>query len=716
MEDDRVLLPMRTMLTGRLRDVRKVGIGFSHETALLDLEFNRIQLPGQPEQDLTGRVVKLDDARETVDAEGRIRGIRATDTFGNTLSGLAISAASLDPMALGFAFASSLSVFRVPDSSILLPAGTELKFKIGQDLPLPAAPVTLTEQYPPLNPLPSASEEWLQLVQPLPFRTATAGTGIPSDLTSLLYVGSREAVEKAFLAAGWEKTDELDSSSTYGVMRSIVENQGYRAAPMSVLLLNGQKPAFTFAKTLNTFFSRHHLRVYETSAVFQGRPVWTSTATYDSGIGFSKSGKTFIHLINENIDEERSKVVNDLVLTGCVQGSGYVNRAWIPTDAKNATGDSLRTDGRIAVLDLNACEAPEQARVAATHLPAVREKLPAPLRPLQTAVLVVRNDFTRGNMPYQVYSGIRMASKSLRKKEHDINTPRSFRYGGQEFQIVDGAKPVKMEGVPDDPGLHIDREKDKRAPVSYASQLMFSLSGGLSGYGNPRFTTLPAELLIPVPDLNGTVVDPFPIESKLERGWNISARMTLNSWRYISNEFAYSRTATSFRLDGRDALADVPLNLQSDTTIQQFSYNTLFHLRPKGKRFRPYVAVGPAFQLIHLTESQPQSNQLLRFAARDVALFVTAYNFGTKPPLEGGGIFQVGLNYGGGATFNVTRRFFLRADYRETLSPQPDFWSDSPKRLQESLQEEGMGFNYGPLVKHGPLRHQLVTIGFGVSF
>jgi len=437
----KTLLPFRTELIGYVKEARRVGLGFSRETALLHLEFDQIQFPGKEARPIAGMVSRLDDARERVDTQGRIRGIRATDTFSSMLAGFAVSAGAFDPMALIFALASSLSVFRLPDSSVVLPTGTEMRFRVGADLKVETA---FGEQYPELR-----VSGLDRMVKELPFRAATQTDNTPFDLMSLMYLGSQEAIERAFEAAGWVRSDKLDGKSSYGVMRSIVENQGYKTAPMSVLVLNGKEPELAFAKTLNTFFSRHHLRIYSQPSSLDSKPVWTSTATYDSGIGFSKGAKTFIHLINENIDEQSSKVINDLLLTGCVNGVGYQDRPWVPRDAKNSTGDTLRTDGRIAVLRLNDCLKP--ARADAEDLSRVQSKLrqSAYVRPLRSTILTLRNDLLRGNMAYQALHGFRLA-KGLLAKSTDADPPKMFPYGGQEFLIVDGSKPVRHPAVPND--------------------------------------------------------------------------------------------------------------------------------------------------------------------------------------------------------------------------------------------------------------------------
>lgn len=713
-----VLLPRLTQLTGVLADVRRVGLGFTRETALLQLQFDHLALPGQQEIALSGKVANLDDARERVDDKGRIRGIRATDTFGNVVGGFAIAVASFDPMSALFALSSSTAVFRVPDSSIILPAGTELKFRLEQDLRVPAAAIRSIRPDPWIFADPATAQlSFEPLVQDMPFRTATQADRQPSDLTSLLYAGSQEAIERAFAAAGWVRSDKLDGRSTYGVMRSIVENQGYSAAPMSVLLLDGKEPVLAYAKTLNTFFSRHHLRIYAQPGEFRGKSLFTSTATYDSGIGFSKAAKTFIHVINENIDEERAKVVNDLMMTGCVDGVAYIDRPWVPRDASNATGDRLRTDGKLAVLEMNACANPRTVEIASAEaMDRLRQR--AVLRPIRSTFLTLRNDLLRGNVFYQGYSGFKIAKGYFagKKEEAPGGPPRSFTYGGQQFLIVDGAAtPSAASGLPQDAGNELHRHTAEHSvhPRTFQNRILFSLSGGLSGYGSALSSTQALEFVSP-----NAPADPlyrFNIDNYLRRGWTIVPSTTFHHTRYLSHEFAYSRTSSNAQLYGRDESTGVELDSRSKATIRRFSYTPLLHLTPNGKRFRPYVAAGPALQLIHLADADEQQNRFLKLAARDVAFLVGAYNFGSKPPLKGGGIFQFALQYGAGARFHVTPRFFLRGDFRETLSRQPNFWKGAESALSE-VNSDTIRLVLPPVTRHGLLRHQLLTMGIGVAF
>jgi len=263
-------------------------------------------------------------------------------------------------------------------------------------------------------------------------------------------------------------------------------------------------------------------------------------------------------------------------------------------------------------------------------------------------------------------------------------------------------------------GHKVKMRGEDTAVKDYASKMSFSVNGGLTGFGGSTVTSLPGTL---VASLGGQVVrDPLRLDTTLERGWTFSPKITLNTWKYVSNEFAYTRSQTNFRLNGKDEVVGFGIDSRSKAAIRTFTYNTVVHPTPNGRRVRPYVAAGPAVQLIHLLEAAPEKSGLLKFAERDVALFVTAYNFGFKPDLDGGGVFQFGLNYGGGVKLHLSPRLFLRVDFRETVTRKPDFWKSVPQKLQESTATENLKLEFGPVVRNGALRHQVVTMGIGLAF
>ena len=98
----------------------------------------------------------------------------------------------------------------------------------------------------------------------------------------------------------------------------------------------------------------------------------------------------------------------------------------------------------------------------------------------------------------------------------------------------------------------------------------------------------------------------------------------------------------------------------------------------------------------------------------NIGLLSAAYNFGSTPPLEGGGIFQVGLNYGGGVRYRVSPRWMIRFDYRETLVSQPDFWTKSKTAILSDVEVDNATLTFvGPTLA-GAMRQQ--RVGGGLSF
>jgi hypothetical protein len=708
----RIRVPMGARILGHVEGTRRVGIGLSREVAHVDLSFDTLELPGGEQVPVRAVVAAVDNARETVGGDGRIYGIRATSSFSSAISGAAVSVGFIDPILLAFTLSSTLAAFRIPESEIIFPPGTELRLRLLE-------PFTRPREYAyPVGPVTRTAAELAaleELVGGLPFRTATPNDNIPSDITNLLFIGSEQALTTAFEAAGWSQTEDITAGSVYGVMRAIVENQGYQEAPMSTLLLAGRAPAHTYAKTLNTFFARHHLRIFARPETLANATVWTSSSTQDTGIGIATRTKTFIHIIDEQIDHERDKVVDDLVLTGCVDGVQLVERPWVPRDAYNATGDALLTDGRIAVIELNECASPQRATEPLPEAPTVREKPNAAERVVRNLFLTLKNDIWRGNIVYQGYWGARLGLRALFRREPDPEATRVITLGGQPFEIVRGPEAPNHPAAPEEPA----DEDPSFEPIAqwpatdYASQLEFSFAGGYMRFGNDAFST--QEVTVVPVDGSGGVPSTAAIGTRLRSGWNIAPRLTLNSHRHVSHEFAY--VFNSLRLRGDLAGAPVESQPLDDSLgIRQFSYSVLLHARPLGSRVRPYAAIGPALQLIRADESIARRRGIFRFGFKPAAVIAGAWDFGNRPSLEGGGIFQPGLQYGGGVDVYLSEHIVLRVDFRETISAQPDFWTRSHASIREFDLGEGLRAEPGALIKHGPLRHQVFTLGLGVAF
>jgi hypothetical protein len=189
------------------------------------------------------------------------------------------------------------------------------------------------------------------LVTAAPLRTHTTN-GTLSDITNLMFVGSRQQLEAAFDEAGWFEADDLSMRSAAKTIGATIRQSGYSSAPVSTLRINGRPPDLVFQKSLNTFANRHHLRIWKQPTPYEGKDVWIGAATHDIAISNGRAGTKWSHRIDPHIDRERDWIATDLLFVGTAVAYADVDRPAAPTRASNATGDQLLTDGKMSILEL----------------------------------------------------------------------------------------------------------------------------------------------------------------------------------------------------------------------------------------------------------------------------------------------------------------------------------------------------------------------------
>jgi hypothetical protein len=171
------------------------------------------------------------------------------------------------------------------------------------------------------------------------------------------------------------------------------------------MVLDGNRSDIELQKSLNSFARRHHLRIWRRPQETQGEGVWAAAATEDIGIKFSRQARNFTHVIDGNVDAERTKVVDDLIYTGCVSEAGLIERNNLPQGLENGTGTKLTTDGRVVVLRIGECAQP-------LVMPGVgiseRKNM---FRSLGASV---RTELIRSNFLSLAYNGVRLTSSTRR--------------------------------------------------------------------------------------------------------------------------------------------------------------------------------------------------------------------------------------------------------------------------------------------------------------
>lgn len=715
-----ILIPQGSEFDAEVVSAHGVGYGIRHETAALTLRFTTAILPDHRRLPIDAWVFKVDNAREKTSSDGKIEGVRSTGTIGDSVENKISSLAQIDPVAYIFLGAAGPAVLGFADPEILYDAGTDLLIQFHK-------PVITSEKYQPHVPrlqLSSAQSSQLNaMVKALPFRTVTEIGDKPSDITNLIFIGKPEALRRAFDAAGWTTSDQLTSASTFNTMKTLTGNETYKQAPMSMLILNHQKPLFTLQKTTNTFSSRHHVRVFPTKETLDGEPVLTASSTQDIGIAFSSRQRTFIHVIDQYLDNERSKILNDLDFTGCVESVDMVPRPWAPQNAYNSTGDRLRTDGRAAVLVLNDCAHPHATPSTVARRSNLFE------RSVRNTDLAIRDQLYRGNLVYQGISG-GMKAHTYFATRHELgeeqgNWSKSDAsgtvYGEPGHSGTLWTRPFKREPLAAEGSLNAAAEERVRDHKWDPPRFELALNLGYSTYRNNILETT-------IVELQSTDVDkPYyllGLGDAVWDGWAAGVSLTVNTWNWVSNEFSYMRQQTKFDLvavtvsSGTGNEADTELDVRTVGLVtRRAAYNTVFNLRPRKSRWRPYIAAGPVLQLVSLSDAPlKKPSGYFRLGLSNIGLIKAAFDFGNTPPLDGGGVFQLGVQYGGGIKYRVLPHMMIRGDYGETLAPNPSIIRDS----YLGYIPEGLDDTYSTTVTNikpqGKFIQQRATIGFAFTF
>jgi hypothetical protein len=341
----KIVLPAGPTLSASVKASKAAS---ATERAQLQLVFTEIT-DGKVKMALSAVVSGLENARESLDDKGVITGIDSSQAYGTRLSqGIAKLEANDRFAGLAGILQGAKQTLKIGEvnANIDFDPGTELTLRLTAALDWTGAAAGPEAQ---LQPFPDEAS-LADLVNRQPFRTVAANPPKPSDMTNIMFIATEEELRTAFEKAGWSSAAKLSTSSKLETARAIIEDRGYKEGPMSVLLLDNRPPQMALQKGNNTFAQRHHLRIFRRPDTYAGKPVWVCSSTHDTGIDFSERDHTFIHKVDGQIDRERAKVVADLLFTGLVKSVALVERPDVPVSVENATGDALRTDGRMAVL------------------------------------------------------------------------------------------------------------------------------------------------------------------------------------------------------------------------------------------------------------------------------------------------------------------------------------------------------------------------------
>ncbi|MGB6944046.1 MAG: LssY C-terminal domain-containing protein [Bryobacteraceae bacterium] len=418
--DGETALPAGSILAGTVKSVTRVGLGLRHETASLDLEFSQITTPNGEIIPISAQVADVDNGRERVTRDGRIRGVRSTSSLSYRVSGYIRTALQWEIHAELAEWAIRSLIMELPEPEIYYPAGVELTLNLNQPLLLDASLHSNPQAAPELSD--GQRLELERIAALMPYRTHVPVTGRSSDLTNVLFVGSHDQIVRAFDAAGWTQPGPSSLRDRIEWIRSVAELRGDGAAPMSVLLLDGAEPAMSWQKGFNDVAKRHHIRMWKAAGTWRGRELWVGAATRDVDFAYLRPGKKLSHKIGEYIDQERDKVAYDLAFSSCGSILDWTDRLDFPRVARNATGDPIVTDGRMVAIELNDCRTPRLSTdtVDSTPLPEHGNKFQ---RFARREILSARDELLRTNPYWRTFEASRWIVQSIRRREHRTPDP-----------------------------------------------------------------------------------------------------------------------------------------------------------------------------------------------------------------------------------------------------------------------------------------------------
>ena len=401
------VFPIGIAVRGRITYLRKVGMGVLHGSSAVTLDFDEI-LAGAKPLAVETRVDEVANGREDV-KKGVIKGVggRATPQSIMTTRLLHLPFWSAESY---WIFLLRRAVFPYsPEPEIYLPAGTDLRLRLMAPLELPSdlpivAQTGAAEDNAPIDG--RISEKLLALPE-----RSTTRKGQSSDMVNLAFLGSQEEIERAFRAAGWTYGDSVSTWSVLREMRALSSLNSYSHLPISRQWLDGQASDFTLQKSFDSYQKREHIRFWNESELEPD--LWVSGAIRETSAAWSFRKRKFIHHVDADLAAEREKVVRDLSLTGCVDNIYGVQRPDTSERLKNAGGDTLWSDGRIAVIQLNDCETPEA-------FPTPNAGLDSRPRSRWTrfarAQILSIHDLWRSNVIYASFDLSRMFVRSIRDR------------------------------------------------------------------------------------------------------------------------------------------------------------------------------------------------------------------------------------------------------------------------------------------------------------
>jgi len=174
------------------------------------------------------------------------------------------------------------------------------------------------------------------------------------DMVNFIIIGSEKQVQDALTASNWHVADTSTGGAVAKAILMATQKQDYMQMPMSQLYLYGRVQDFGYemAEPYAMVASRHHFRIWKTTATYNGQMIWAGAGTHDIGFEKDQRNGKVTHKIDPAIDGERDNIGQSLLQAGRAKMMSYFTPSDPVMESKNATGGGFHSDGRVLVIFL----------------------------------------------------------------------------------------------------------------------------------------------------------------------------------------------------------------------------------------------------------------------------------------------------------------------------------------------------------------------------
>ena len=188
---------------------------------------------------------------------------------------------------------------------------------------------------------------------------ARTSDGLLGDPVNLAIDGSEDSLHAAMVRAGWTRADDITLATSWRIITSTITRRSYDEAPVSPLFLFGNQQSFAYQQEVEgNPARRHHVRFWRTPDGWLlpgGRRVdWLAAGTFDRAVGFSLFTLQITHKIDADTDVERDHIVSTVLAANPEVRLEVLRDFSTGYHSRNGGGDSIRTDGDLPVIELDA--------------------------------------------------------------------------------------------------------------------------------------------------------------------------------------------------------------------------------------------------------------------------------------------------------------------------------------------------------------------------